>query len=198
MNYVPLISVTVVAAAVWAYTYSLGGPAARAALTLGMREGPTSYGYRPGSASWAHARMLARNPDHIVRDPGATFADLIDAPPAPRPPRFSRRPSHVPILMAVPDGATDADVARLTAVMRAVGVAHAAGPVLDAAGTVAVQHAVPLDVADSYDQLADMTPTGEYVSGWDGFLPRLLGTLNGQASAIQLDGWGTGEWRASR
>lgn len=192
-QHIPLIFDATAIGAAWLYVYSLGGTRLRSALTLGVygRSAPTVAGYRPGSPSWARQRMFQRNPDHADHAQRPGYADLIDAPPAPRPPRFP----HMPIFMAVPDGATDADVAELVTTTRAVAAAHWGAPVLDADGAVAVQHAVPLD---SYDQLADLTATGEYAPWGPDFLPRLLGTLHGQASTIQLDGWGTGEWRVSR
>lgn len=220
MNYVPWVVAAAISAGAWAYTFSLGGYTTRTALTLGVygHYAATTAGYRPGSASWARAQMLQRNPDHAVRDPAATYADLIDAPAVQLPDREHKRGhrqfTHVPIYLVVPDDATDEDVSAMADVLRAaealrtvapdwtattpaVGIAAVPDPTLDVDGSVAVQHAVDLPADDSFGQLADMTETGEYQNPWAG-VDRLLANWEHNTNQINLGarGWNTGQWRA--
>lgn len=169
MDYVLWISGAIVGVAVYAYAGTLGGYTTRNALTCGIygHFAPTAVSYRPGSVSWAREQMLVRNPDHLVRDPGTGYADLIDY------------------------AAHDTPAPDWTATTPARGVATVP-PVLDPDESVAVQHAVALDDDASYQHLADMSATGEF-TGWDAFQARLLGTLNA-GSGLTLTGWDTGQW----
>lgn len=201
MDHVLWIAAAVVGVGVWSYTYSLGGPVARSALTLGIhgRYAPTVASYRPGSPTWARLQVFERNPDHVVRDPAAHYFDLIEAPPIVAVATWT--PVSAPAPADQRTGWAD-ELERLSGTTPdwawstpARGVATVP-PVLGPDDSVAVQHAVALHADDSYEQLAKLADTGVHTS-WDAFQSQLLGTLHADADRISIDGWGTGQWRAA-
>lgn len=156
MNYVLWIFFPALVAALWAYMFALGGPAARAVLTLGalplVAEAPRRAAPQP---------IRARRGTPNERDRRAVGVAHFESLPHAMPRVWHDAPSAM-----TPD------------------------PAFEPGGVLLVQHAAPL-IGEV--QLPDPAPA--YARTWDNFPDRLLATLSERTGAIQLDGWGTGEWR---